>query len=184
MGRTGAVADPVTIGALNALTPEHAAAALAPLCEGAPRFLGRLVAARPFGSWAALFERAREIAASMPEPDQIELVDAHPRLGAPPGSVSALSYVEQGYDADLADAAAEADRARIDAELAALNDAYEARFGFRYCIFVAGRTRAELVPGFRAALGAERPTELRRALADVIRIAEARHRRLLEEGGV
>ena len=34
----------------------------------------------------------------MPEPEQVELIDAHPRLGAPPGSVSALSFREQGYD--------------------------------------------------------------------------------------
>jgi len=35
----------------------------------------------------------------MPEDEQIELIDAHPRLGAPPASVSALSHREQGYDA-------------------------------------------------------------------------------------
>jgi 2-oxo-4-hydroxy-4-carboxy-5-ureidoimidazoline decarboxylase len=154
-----------------------------PLFEGAPRFLGRLVDERPFGSWAALFERAREVALAMPEAEQIELFDAHPRLGAPPGSVSALSYVEQGYGADLADAAAEAERSRIAAELAALNEAYETRFGFRYCVFVAGRPRAVLLPGFRWALAAERASELGRAVTDVVRIAEARHRRLLEEGG-
>ena len=33
-----------------------------------------------------------------------------------------------------------------------LNDAYEARFGFRYCVFVAGRPRAALLPGMEAAL--------------------------------
>jgi 2-oxo-4-hydroxy-4-carboxy--5-ureidoimidazoline (OHCU) decarboxylase len=57
----------------------------------------------------------------------------------PPGSVSALSYVEQGYDRDAADEAAEAERARVATELERLNGAYEARFGFRYCVFVAGR---------------------------------------------
>ena len=46
----------------------------------------------------------REIAHAMPLAEQIELIDAHPRLGAPPASVSALSFVEQGYDRDAADA--------------------------------------------------------------------------------
>ena len=46
----------------------------------------------------------------MPEAEQCELIDAHPRLGAPPGSVSALSFREQGYDREDADAAAEAER--------------------------------------------------------------------------
>ncbi len=68
------------------------------LFEGAPRFLDRLEAAGPFESTDLLFHVARDIAHAMPEDDQIELIDAHPRLGAPPGTVSAMSYVEQGYD--------------------------------------------------------------------------------------
>ena len=73
-------------------------ATLAALFEGAPRFLARLAAAGPFAIDDALFAAARAIAHAMPEAEQVELVDAHPRLGAPPASVSAMSYVEQGYD--------------------------------------------------------------------------------------
>ena len=176
-----AAAAPPDIKALDGLPPAAASAALGPLFEGAPRFLERLVAARPFGSWPALFERARAIGATMPEAEQVELVDAHPRLGAPPGSVSSLSFLEQGYDRAAADAAAEAERARIDAELARLNAAYELRFGFRYCVFVAGRARAALLPDLRAALTADRRDELRRALEAVVRIAEDRQRRMSRE---
>ena len=68
--------------------------------------------ARPFGDAGDLFDRARAIAQAMPEAEQLELIDAHPRLGAPPGAVSALSFVEQGYDREAADAAAEASDAR------------------------------------------------------------------------
>ncbi|HEY2916608.1 MAG TPA: hypothetical protein VGI98_05265, partial [Candidatus Limnocylindrales bacterium] len=53
---------------LDELTPEAATARLAPLFEGAPRFLARLVAARPFDSWEAVFARGRAIAHAMPEP--------------------------------------------------------------------------------------------------------------------
>jgi 2-oxo-4-hydroxy-4-carboxy--5-ureidoimidazoline (OHCU) decarboxylase len=126
-----------------------------------------------------MFQRAREIAHALPEALQIELVDAHPRLGAPPASVSAMSFREQGYDRDaaanLADEA-ERERDRVAAELDRLNDAYEARFGFRYCVFVAGRSRAELLPDMAAALGRERDSELQRALDAVVDIAEARSR--------
>ena len=62
------------------------------------------------------------------------------------------------------------------AELARLNDAYEARFGFRYCVFVAGRPRAALVPVLEAALAADRAAEMQRALDDVVDIAADRHR--------
>ena len=120
----------------------------------------------------------------MPEPLQLELVDAHPRLGAPPSSVSAMSFREQGYDrqatAKLADEAAR-ERDRVAAELDRLNHEYEARFGFRYCVFVAGRSRADLLPDMVAALEGERVKELHRALDAVVDIAADRHRKASSE---
>ena len=159
---------------LDDLDPEACAAALAPLFEGAPRFLSRLVAARPFGGPGAMFERARAIAHAMPQDEQLELIDAHPRLGAPPGSVSALSYVEQGYDRGTGTPV------DVAAELERLNDAYEARFGFRYTVFVAGRSREALLPGMVAALEADRDAEIHRALDAVVDIAIDRHQRMME----
>jgi len=167
------------IEALDALPAADFQAAVAPLFEGAPRFLARLAAARPFGSVERLFARAREIAHAMPEPDQIELIDAHPRLGAPPGSVSALSFVEQGYDRETADAAAEVERTRVADTLDSLNRTYEAQFGFRYCVFVAGRPRASLIGELEASLGRDRRDELRRALDAVVDIAMDRHAKLV-----
>ena len=119
----------------------------------------------------------------MPLDEKLELIDAHPRLGAPPADVSALSFVEQGYGRSgterapeaAAAEAAEAERTRIAAELDRLNAAYEARFGFRYCVFVAGRSRAALLPGMTAALEADRDAEISRALDAVIDIARDRY---------
>jgi len=159
---------------LDSISAGIFAARMAPLFEGAPRFLGRLAVARPFGSLTNLFDGARRIAHAMPVAEQIELIDAHPRLGAPPASVSALSFVEQGYDAESADRAAreaQTERARVAAELDRLNAAYEARFGFRYCVFVAGRPRAELLAGLREALAADRRDEISRAIDAVVDIA-------------
>jgi 2-oxo-4-hydroxy-4-carboxy--5-ureidoimidazoline (OHCU) decarboxylase len=160
---------------------EDFVAATAPLFEGAPRFLARLSAARPFASADEMFERARAIAHAMPEDEQIELVDAHPRLGAPAGSVSALSFVEQGYDRESADTAAETERSRVAASLERLNATYEDRFGFRYCTFVAGRARPALLPEFEAAIDRRREEELHRALDAVIDIAIDRHAKLSRE---
>ena len=164
--------------ALDATDAEACTAALAPLFEGAPRFLARLVAARPFGGPDLMFERARAIAHAMPEDEQLELIDAHPRLGAPPASVSARSFVEQGYDRDAADAVARASRARVGDELDRLNAAYESAFGFRYCVFVAGRPREALLPGMEAALAADREAEIARAIDAVVDIAADRYARL------
>jgi 2-oxo-4-hydroxy-4-carboxy--5-ureidoimidazoline (OHCU) decarboxylase len=144
------------------------------LFEGAPRFLDRLETAGPFASTEPLFHVARDIAHAMPEDEQIELINAHPRLGAPPGTVSTMSHREQGYHLGTG-AVADLDVAQ---ELERLNDAYEARNGFRYCVFVAGRSREELLPDMAAALDADRTSELHRALDAVVDIATDRHAKL------
>jgi 2-oxo-4-hydroxy-4-carboxy--5-ureidoimidazoline (OHCU) decarboxylase len=146
---------------------------VSPLYERAPRFLERLADSRPFGTWAELFRESLDIARNAPPDVQQELLDAHPRIGAPPASVSAMSFREQGYDQEQLDA--------IEA-LGPLNDAYEARFGFRFVVFVAGRPRSEIVPLLRAALDADPDEERARGLGDVVAIARARARDLgLEE---
>ena len=151
-------------------------ATLEQLFEGAPRFLDRLERAGPFPSDEVLFHVARDIAHAMPEPEQIELIDAHPRLGAPPGTVSQMSYVEQGYDRGTGTPAdPEVD---VAIELERLNDAYEERHGFRYCVFVAGRSREALLPDMAAAIDAGRTSELHRALDAVVDIAIDRHGKL------
>jgi 2-oxo-4-hydroxy-4-carboxy-5-ureidoimidazoline decarboxylase len=175
------------IATLNGLPPDEFAAVVGPLFENAPTFLALLAARRPLASDEALWPAALEIARAMPEAAQVELIDAHPRLGAPPASVSAMSFREQGYgscEAQAADAVespgvAEAAGAvepagAVAAELERLNLAYEARFGFRYCVFVNGRSRAELIPGMVAALEADRAAEIERAIGDIVAIAQAR----------
>ena len=156
------------IATLDALPDDAFVAAAAPWFEGAPRFLARLAADRPFGDVATLFARAEAIALSMPEDEQVELINAHPRLGAPPATVSADSFREQGYDRETTEAIA---------ELGRLNAEYEARFGFRFCVFVAGRPRPALVPVLRGALAADRDAEIERALRDVVAIARDRYER-------
>ena len=167
-----------TIPELDALAESHCRAALAPLFEGAPRFLARLCADRPFGDAARLFARAREIARAMPEPEQVELIDAHPRLGAPREAVSSLSFIEQGYHRAADAAAVEDTGATLAEELERLNARYEAVFGFRYCVFVAGRSRASLVPELRAAVHAGRDAEIARALEAVVAIAADRYQKV------
>ena len=150
---------------LDGLDDEAWTAEMAVLFEHAPRFLARLTAARPVATWDALFEAADRIAREMPEDEQIELINAHPRLGAPPATVSDHSFREQGYDRDTTAAIGALER---------LNGEYEARFGFRYCVFVDGRSRPELVPELAAALARDRDSERERALGDVIAIARDR----------
>jgi 2-oxo-4-hydroxy-4-carboxy--5-ureidoimidazoline (OHCU) decarboxylase len=128
---------------------------LAGLFEGRTRFVERLAELDdPLG-------RARSLAASLPVGEQKELLDAHPALGA--ARLSARSAAEQGSD--------EAP------ELAELNRAYEARFGFRFVVFVNGRPKRELVPLLRRRLARTRADELSTALDELVSIAVDRWQR-------
>jgi 2-oxo-4-hydroxy-4-carboxy--5-ureidoimidazoline (OHCU) decarboxylase len=193
------VSAPQPIEELDSLPAAGFVEAVAHLFEGAPGFLGRLAIDRPYGSWWNLLERARIIAHAMPEPEQLELLNAHPRLGAPPEAVSEHSFREQGYDRDPGGPPAPGeDRTRpawgsaastgaapiqpagtpegdtTRARLARLNDAYEDWFGFRYCVFVAGHPLETLIPELEAALVRPREQELHRGIDAVVDIAVAR----------
>lgn len=156
-------------------------AALALLFEGAPRFLERLAADRPFGSDEAMLETAARLARELPEEEAVELVNAHPRIGTEPASVSGMSFREQGYDREAEEEGEENWAAE---ELKVLNEVYEARFGFRFAVFVAGREQAEIIPLIEAALRNDREAELRRAVDDCIDIAADRLSGLRGEGRV
>jgi 2-oxo-4-hydroxy-4-carboxy-5-ureidoimidazoline decarboxylase len=136
------------------------------LFENAPSFVERLTA-ETVGSYEELIDRAEWLAAELPEDAQIELLDGHPRIGAIPSSVSATSFAEQGYDRDPGTSEL---RERLDR----LNAEYEQRFGFRFVVFVAGRTGAEIADVMGDRLQASRHAELTRGLADVFAIARDR----------
>jgi 2-oxo-4-hydroxy-4-carboxy--5-ureidoimidazoline (OHCU) decarboxylase len=159
-----------TVAELNALDASAFAAAMAPLFEGAPTYLSSLAEARPFESDEDLFESARAVARELSPEAQAELLDAHPRIGAEPAAMSRHSRQEQGHDGPEEPD----DQAWVGNELAALNEAYESRFGFRFVVFVAGRPRAEIIPILERALHADPDEERRRGLDDVVLIAADR----------
>ena len=157
---------------LDLLPREAVVDALRPLFERAAVLIEPLADARPFGDDEGLIRAAHEIARELPEPAQVALLNAHPRIGADPASVSADSRAEQGYgDADETPA-------WVGEELATLNDAYERIFGFRFVIFVAGRPREEILPILERSLRDDREGELIRGLDDVVYIAGDRLARL------
>jgi OHCU decarboxylase len=168
----------VPIDELNA-SPEAAfVEALRPLLEAAGPLGAALAAHRPYASYEQLLERAAELVARLPEDQRVATVNAHPRIGESAHVLrrtSALSYREQGHDPA---APPDADAARVDARLAELNRAYEARFGFRFVVFVAGRPRSAIIPVLEARLANDRRQELDTALSEMLAIARDRLRTL------
>ena len=128
---------------------------LAGLFEGRTRFVEQLAELDdPLG-------QARAVAASLSDEEKKEVLDAHPAIGA--ARLSARSAGEQGTD--------EAP------ELEELNRAYEARFGFRFVVFVNGRPKSAIVPILRERLERAREEELATALDELCAIAQDRWRR-------
>jgi 2-oxo-4-hydroxy-4-carboxy-5-ureidoimidazoline decarboxylase len=139
---------------------------LATLFENAPNFVARL-SNHQAESWSELLFWAEQMSLTMPEDEQVELLNGHPRIGATPSSVSATSFREQGYDNDPG-------TRELQERLDRLNQAYEDKFGFRFVVFVAGRPREEIADVMELRLSASREEELERALSDVFAIARDR----------
>lgn len=140
------------------------AADLARAFERAPALVDRLVAEAPFASADAAIARARTLVGAMSERDRIAVLDAHPRIGAAKSTLSAESLKEQGTDEDPA----------VLERLAALNDEYERRFGFRFVIFMHGRTKRGALGVLERRLRRSRERELATAVEEFLAIARDR----------
>ena len=146
---------------------------LAPLFEDVGILGGPIAAGRPYASWTAVVDAAEAVIAALDDAGRAELLGAHPRIGTSPDELarrSALSHAEQG----AADTAA-------DTRLAVLNDQYEARFGFPFVVFVAGRPRSALVGVLEERLGRTRAEELHEGTAAMVAIARDRLAKLTAE---
>jgi 2-oxo-4-hydroxy-4-carboxy--5-ureidoimidazoline (OHCU) decarboxylase len=125
---------------------------LAGLFSGRTRLVERLAGREdPLGV-------ARDVVREASEDERAEALAAHPRIGE-------RSPEQHGDDPRVLD------------ELAALNQAYEETFGFRFVVFVNGRPRREIVPVLCERLGRTRDEELEIALAELVAIAADRWRR-------
>lgn len=130
-----------------------------------PRQLSRAQLEELFSGPSALVDRlvdlddpldhAEDVALSLDERDQAAALAQHPRIGEP-------SPEQRGGDP------------AIITELAYLNQVYEEKFGFRFVVFVAGRSRAELLPILRERLERTREEELETGMRELVAIARDR----------
>jgi hypothetical protein len=101
---------------------------------------------------------AEEIAAGLPEEDKVEALATHPRIGEP-------SPEQSGNDPAVL------------TELSYLNQVYEEKFGFRFVVFVAGRSHPELLAVLRDRLARTWDEELETGISELVAIAQDRWQR-------
>jgi len=122
--------------------------------------LARKAAARGGDPVAA----AEAVLPELSEAEKVATLNAHPQIGAPAAALSEHSRREQGSDQDPA----------VLAELARLNAEYERRFGFRFVVFVNGRSRSQVLEVLRQRVQRPRELEMQEGLAAIIAIARDR----------
>lgn len=156
---------------LDALRPREARQVLTACC-GATAWVDAMVAARPFGTPAAVLAAADRAWAGLADDAHLEAFAAHPRIGE--RSASTLSTREQAGAA-----AADAD---VQERLRAGNVAYEERFGHVFLIRAAGRAADEILAALEERLDHDPATELAIAAEQQRQITVLRLRGWLRAG--
>jgi OHCU decarboxylase len=135
--------------------------------ERSPWVAERVWAYRPFRSIDELYAAMVSQVIAAAEDEQIELLRAHPELGAR-ARMSQASEGEQAAAGLDSLSVAEFDR------LTALNQEYKEKFGFPFVYAVKGRSKQDILDALERRLAASRPDELVEALRQVFRIARFR----------
>lgn len=167
------------IADLNTLDRAAFVATLGGIFEHSPWVAERAVDARPFASVDALHAAMLAAVRGAPAGLQLALLRAHPELAgkaAIRGELTAESTNEQS--------GAGLDRCSPDefARLTALNDAYNAKFGFPFILAVKGYDRAGILREFARRVEHDRAAEFDEALAQIARITRFRLDSLFGDG--
>ena len=147
--------------------------------EHTPWLAAKTALERPFPSKQALLGAMAKAVLAAPEDDQLALLRAHPMLGgeaAKRGEVTASSRAEQ---ASLGLDHMEGDE---EAAFAAMNVAYQQRFGFPFIVAVKGqRDRAAILAALTRRFDSTPEAERQVALAEVVKIAGFRLDALIDD---
>ena len=160
-----------TAAKLDALAEDDARIALSNCCA-AEKWVSGMLAARPFADDNAVLAASESIAATLTEPDWLEAFAAHPLIGD-------VDILRKKYAATKQLAAGE--QAGVDAasettlrELAELNQAYLAKFGFIFIVFATGKSADEMLAILKSRIDNCREQEIASAAAEQLKITRLR----------
>ena len=164
----------MTLEDLNAQSPEAFVSRLGAIFEHSPWVAAAVAGQRPFPSVRDLHAAMVQAVQDAGEARQLELIGAHPDLGARL-RMSAESVGEQaGVGLD-----------RLPPELferfSSLNAQYKARFGFPFIVAVRNHSRDSILEAFERRLQNSPEGELETALAEIAEIARFRLQDLVQE---
>ncbi|KAI9249296.1 Oxo-4-hydroxy-4-carboxy-5-ureidoimidazoline decarboxylase [Sporodiniella umbellata] len=158
----------VTIEDLNQTSFERFIESVNVLFETAPPLGNRLYKRKPYASYDALIDEAEKICATdeLTKEERVEVMNAHPRIGAAQKSLSAMSQREQGKGNE---------DEQVNEQLGRLNEEYEKKYGFKFVIFVNGRSRKDIIPHMKERISnSTKERELEVGIRDMMLIARDR----------
>lgn len=165
-----------TLAQLNAATPEAFIAALGAIYEHSPWVAQNVLPLRPFATEEALAEAMRQAVAAASDDAKLQLIRAHPQLA---GKAAIAGELTEHSTREQSGAGLDRCTPEEYAQLTALNDAYQQKFGFPFIVAVRGHTRASIIAAMEQRLGHEADAERAEALAQIDRIGGFRLRDLL-----
>jgi OHCU decarboxylase len=161
---------------LNSLPHEDAVKALLQCC-GSKRWAKQMAEMRPYPSLETMIASANDTWWSLQNNDWLEAFRSHPKIGEKKAAESVSDQSRQWSGQEQA-GVSHASRETVDA-LAALNRAYEQKFGFIFIICAPGKTSEEMLATLRQRLENDAGTELAIAAAEQSKITELRLKKLV-----
>ena len=146
-------------------------------CCGSKRWAREMVQAQPYPNVETLIAKADDIWWSLSSEDWLEAFRSHPKIGEKKAAAPVSDQSRQWSGQEQA-GVNNASRETID-DLAALNRAYEQKFGFIFIICATGKTSEEMLSALRKRLDNDPATELSVAAVEQSKITELRLKKLI-----
>ena len=156
---------------VDEVSPEEAGELLRRAC-GAPRWVERMLARRPFGSREALLGAARAEWFSLSPADWRQAFADHPRIGDREALARRFPSTHQLSSREQAGIAGASED--VLTELADANDAYLRKFGFIFIICAAGLDATTMLTQLRDRIDNDPERELRIAAEEQAKITALR----------
>ena len=161
---------------LNALPSSEASQEFLKCC-GSTRWAEAMTARRPYKNPEQLTRTANEIWWSLEHSDWLEAFRSHPKIGEKKAA-EAVSEQARKWSGQEQSGMSNASGKTVDT-LAALNSAYEQKFGFIFIICATGKSSEEMLSALRQRLENDPAAELPIAAAEQSKITELRLKKLI-----
>ena len=162
-----------SITAINQLVQMNFVNLLGPIFEETPAIAEQVWTERPFENMEELHKKMVAIVKQMSLSQQLDLINAHPELGSKKRMADASVQEQTSIGLNQI---SPSERQQIDS----LNSQYREKFGFPFVMAVKGQTLDQVIIEFSNRLKSPKDTEIKRAIAEISKIARLRLEELVD----